>query len=1252
MQHSPQHSPVGAAIALGASVSTSRRVVKQGWVHKRGGANFLKPWRVKWMVLVDQPRLELLIYDKREHAAQHLPPKAALSPQDLAVHTLADSPTKRRGLLSGSGSDAQAGFTLATRNKTYTLATSSSKERDEWISVLQHFSSIEYRQSLAPFKHEAEFAHDHEEDSLSDAQQLFNDVSLDAENDDCQSQEQEQRQLLAAFGSLSFFNSEILSASELRALSAEPAALSGHHPPSQPGNASDPWNERYQYLTAKPAAGPVLLQKDIKLCELVGSFSAMCQAIVRGIIDEYHTSPARQPRDEYSPEASSAAPGSWIHGNVLLYEAADYEGEGGSSNNSGGQDNAGGRSAVEASVRKTGHEMLGINQLYGAEDAAGRSSDLHTALMCLVDYKGFRIVACAIMPLAADKTLVLDLSCTDSPSPLLDMTSIDRLNDACARLNLKEHRVPTGTGARQTIGIRCCATVEVHYCQTHDHYYSLNLCDLFPVDHGKAAEKNKEPDPMKRLRPEFVKGYRHPLSSDAYTPYQVPDERERDNQEALYASRYLRDNHVPDFVRKLDALDILPIDSSGFSAELHRHGINMRYLGLIAKHTKLPYIKELCVVEMAARCFKHLLNDRVRSAVLNFRKIQAKRIDDEMKTLAVNMFNEALGTSEASRRFWDEHMKPAMQKRFSFSLQFDTFQQVHRAAVFLAMQKHSSVEFSDSLSYDFSQPNAVKQSNFVAFAPKVKHVEGINYAQTRPELFAGEEEMHAYGLARSLALAGPNAKLVRSDVTAARFSSLARYYNSQQRYLEADRFGAAAVNLSHQSQASHALILLTLMESRFMLEHSSSRTPGQLANSEDTLFRRDSLGGNGSPTKAKLDNPNSIKHASSGKTRDGSAAHNGGCVEQYQAALECLAFHWGVDHPLAICVHDKLSMLYCRVGQVDKGYEYHRRALALCYRALGKTHVVTARHLIKNGYLLLELSQLDSALKVFNESLQILKASADDQQVMLLRAETHHCIADTLFQKGDMDEALSHAQAARRIREQQLGQYHQTTADSYGQVARLLLANFDDDQAQGIITPQIKTNLQAAISCYEKVFKYHKSRKVPASTSPMTLLFSGGGGQTLPVSNDSFVSCGTADTSATTASSASTNSNMSVLTSSSSTPMPLVHIYPILSEPEASAAAKNTLLLTLTRNMLVLKFKLLPAHHAAHIRTARLKYQQAARFTEDNVRDVVVRLVHLTPIVCLEEMLQRADDGDIDALDDLAILVQVVESKKMTVLAE
>ena len=235
---------------------------------------------------------------------------------------------------------------------------------------------------------------------------------------------------------------------------------------------------------------------------------------------------------------------------------------------------------------KTSHELRSINAVNHSD------SGLHTALMSLVDYKGFRLVAYALMPLdeyvrprlmlflfgqlivLSQTTIVLDVL---GEEPRIDEVALMKVNDVGSKLNLKEHGMITHYDRR--IRISAASTVEVHRCPRTQEYYALNLCDIYPSDHPAGKDFNLL-DPLHRLRPEFVRHYKTSLSSDAFTSHAASrKEKEQCDNEVMYAAKYLREHTIPQFVRKLDELEILPIDSKEFTERLHSHGINVRHIG-------------------------------------------------------------------------------------------------------------------------------------------------------------------------------------------------------------------------------------------------------------------------------------------------------------------------------------------------------------------------------------------------------------------------------------------------------------------------------------------------------------------------------------------------------------------------------------------------------------------------------------------------------------------------------------------------
>jgi hypothetical protein len=154
------------------------------------------------------------------------------------------------------------------------------------------------------------------------------------------------------------------------------------------------------------------------------------------------------------------------------------------------------------------------------------------------------------------------------------------------------------------------------------------------------------------------------------------------------ASQNLRYETLQQFVKKLDRLDILLIDSKNIIEAVHTNGINMRYLGKIAKLTELPYIKELMQIEVISRCIKKIFRQqqteyiehgfhdsfpelykqiekevdkrqggRNQEAESAYLKIKKKELTEKFtiiaKQMAIDFLNLVFGSSHETYAFWE-----------------------------------------------------------------------------------------------------------------------------------------------------------------------------------------------------------------------------------------------------------------------------------------------------------------------------------------------------------------------------------------------------------------------------------------------------------------------------------------------------------------------------------------------------------------------------------------------------------------------
>ena len=99
---------------------------------------------------------------------------------------------------------------------------------------------------------------------------------------------------------------------------------------------------------------------------------------------------------------------------------------------------------------------------------------------------------------------------------------------------------------------------------------------------------------------------------------------EQDDLEVAKANKYLKEFLLPAFLKNLEDLNEIPIDSISLTQVplqiiqyFHSEGINMRYLGWVASNTNYADIKNICQNEMIARACKKILRQHMSEFILN-----------------------------------------------------------------------------------------------------------------------------------------------------------------------------------------------------------------------------------------------------------------------------------------------------------------------------------------------------------------------------------------------------------------------------------------------------------------------------------------------------------------------------------------------------------------------------------------------------------------------------------------------------------
>ncbi|KAH6571038.1 hypothetical protein BASA60_007377 [Batrachochytrium salamandrivorans] len=830
---------------------------------------------------------------------------------------------------------------------------------------------------------------------------------------------------------------------------------------TNPNYSKQSWNEKYQaQLSIRVITLEAALHRDVQIMDLIGNFRQIAGEHACKIVDKLHLQSENRSLENSIME----------HDGIFFQFACNYD--------------VCSPEEVHMALSRSSRELKGIDAALQASCRAGDGGlpVLRTILMALVDYKGFRIIAHADIGGLDHMLPIHDLH---PEHPILDETASGCMVAIGRELNLKQHAVQVNADRR--VQVPLSATAEVHLDQRSNTMYLTSLHEIFPIDHYVEDDQSRMTDLAQgvktmalchqghldhgdnlssinyshRLRPEFLDVYQTSLCADGLTPTSGSSRREIEdnNAQVARASRFLRETWIPGFVRTLDNLDARPFDSLSMTGEMHRNGVNVRYLGMVCSLSTIPFIRNLALTEMVARILKSILRDRIRSAILHFKSVGATQIDDQMRSYVTSMFNSALGNSERSQRYFEDRIRGAVEAKFSYQIGYRQFCSLHRPALFLAMQHHCGVEFINTMDYDFDTSFPIQQGSFKSFAVNIKTLSGLSQIKSaaNSRLFSSsglgstasnssnyengnganvsynshrnnigcslrEDERLAYLLARHFKGIGPKAKLNPCNASAAALAQIASHYNATSRFEEARLYAQAAVSSSLGNHIIYALASAQLLYSLAGLQTNAMGAP-------DTTL-----------------------------------------LAIYRNALSVAEWHWGSEAPLALCLHDRMSGIYQRVQNSQKALEFARQSLDISEKSLGKNHAHTAAYLTKTACFLKDTSQIDEAIDRLTQATHIYQSLRTDPSHI---AEVHFYMADCFAERGDVDSAIQHAQTSRRLRERMFGFSDIRVIESCCQVATMVLAPYVD--YKGVLTPQIRQAYRDAIGCHEKVFRYLKT---------------------------------------------------------------------------------------------------------------------------------------------------------------------------------
>lgn len=262
------------------------------------------------------------------------------------------------------------------------------------------------------------------------------------------------------------------------------------------------------------------------------------------------------------------------------------------------------------------------------------------------------------------------------------------------------------------------------------------------------------------LRPEFVKKWKTPLSSDAFSKFGKDYVSKDHNREVFEATEELELNEVPAFANHLDQLRKNRDEKKGrggifqerlsFVEELSQlvvdmrlRGINTRYLLLLLIHIKLDYNRKLITTELIARHIKNQVREKWRELG---NQISNSESDLPYINIICDYFNSIFGCD--SFEFWNGLLKEIEKQQFPLrdysiyeALPNSIKDNVELSSLFLRLEdllglqlsfdefSLSSIDIDCKLMDVFKNSKPFKTSHIKAILPKIKHINRITFEE-------------------------------------------------------------------------------------------------------------------------------------------------------------------------------------------------------------------------------------------------------------------------------------------------------------------------------------------------------------------------------------------------------------------------------------------------------------------------------------------------------------------------------------------
>lgn len=315
---------------------------------------------------------------------------------------------------------------------------------------------------------------------------------------------------------------------------------------------------------------------------------------------------------------------------------------------------------VDSAAKAASNELRAVNLL--GFDAI--EQELCLPLCAILDYRGYRVLCTAVLPDMAEPKDLIDVyghaaELGDEEASTAWEDQQKKLHQRLSRLgvaaNIKPHVIRVDDVIEEVI---MASDVQMFIGKDRKQYL-MSVRRVLPPEPPTYPMQGDSWHLWRTVRPELLMSSPTPVNPDCFTNFCGRKNRE-DNKALRMMFNRLKKNVIPGFAHFLDQhSEDDPTVESRLSIMMHRHGINMRFLGIVGRAVTGTRVRRVIISEIVARVLKHDLRKRWRNQV---DKGQSSSL--AYATRAVLVFNYLLIRSPESDDYWEKTVGPGIRECF------------------------------------------------------------------------------------------------------------------------------------------------------------------------------------------------------------------------------------------------------------------------------------------------------------------------------------------------------------------------------------------------------------------------------------------------------------------------------------------------------------------------------------------------------------------------------------------------------------